>query len=147
MGLAVTLGVTQVLRYKRPMPTPFDDELKEFLDYERRERDRKSERDARIEVAIQRVADQQGLTDRKLDVFAVEVREQMKGVHARLTSLEDDAESTGNHNIESYKEQARTARDEKSKFQGYVIAAIGSISMLLLSGAGAVIWYLIVKGH
>jgi hypothetical protein len=130
-----------------PMPTAFDDELKEFLDFERRDRDRKVERDDRIERAVQRVADQQGLTDRKLDMFAVEVREQMKGVHARVSRLEDAEESTGNHNLEQIKLQNRELKDDKGQILKWIIGAMGSVAMLLLAGAGTVIWYLLVKGH
>ncbi len=133
--------------YKRPMPTPFDDELKEFLDYERRERERKTERDARLEVSLSRLADQQNLTAGKLDVFAVEMREQMKGVHSRLSALEDDAESTGNHNLETYKSQIRELKEDKGQVLKWIIGAGGSIAMLLLAGAGTVIWFLLVRGH
>jgi hypothetical protein len=133
--------------YMWAMATPFDDELRDFIEFEKRDRERKVERDDRIVAAIQRVADQQSLTDRKLDMFAVEVREQMKGVHARLSSLEDEAENTGNHNLEQIRTQNRELKEEKSVVLKYIIGAIGSVSLMLLAGAGTVIWYLIVKGH
>jgi hypothetical protein len=127
-----------------------DRRLKAYLDLEERDRGLKRERDERIERAIQHVSDGQQLTDRKLDLFAVEVREQIKGIHSRMSKLEEDAEDTGVHDLAAIREREREAKEalkeqkeQKNRLLGWIIAAMGGVGLLLLSGGATVIWYLI----
>lgn len=127
-----------------------DRRLKAYLDVEERDRVTKKDRDDRIERALQHVSDGQQLTDRKLDLFAVEVREQIKGIHSRVTKLEEEAEDTGVHDLALIRERERETKEalkeqkeQKNRLLGYIIAAMGGVGLLLLSGGATVIWYLI----
>ena len=130
------------------MPDPdLDRRLRGYLDFEERERAQKTQRESALIAVVERISNQQTLTDRKLDLFAVEVKEQLKGVQSRVSKLEDDAEDTGVTNLESLRVKVKEERDSKSRLFGYIIAGMGAIGLLSLGGAGTVIWYLITSRH
>lgn len=127
-----------------------DRRLRAYLDYDEKDRQRRSEREERLEKSLGHVSDQLQIVDRKVDLFAVEIREQVKGINARITKLEDDAEDTGVHDLNAIKEREKEAKERlkeaqqsKSQLLGWIIGAMGALGMMLLSGAATVIWYLI----
>lgn len=120
--------------------------LDEFLEFERGERIRKAERDARIEKTLEHVANAQVLTDRKLDVFAERVGQQMAGVHARLFKLETDAEITGKHSSADLRAALEAEKTKHGKTQDRQLAVIGAVLLAGLYAVGRALWDAIKKG-
>ena len=128
------------------MPNPdLDRRLSEFLEFAPHAKKDSDDRIDRLKDAVHTLTSEQQLTAQKLDAHSILVNERFAGVHARLGKLEEDVEDTGIHNIETIKTKALDATKSRYRLMAYIVAAAGAIALLLLGGAGSVIWYLITK--
>jgi hypothetical protein len=140
------------------MPTEHDDDLREYI---RAGLAQRSGDGSRIDTLI-RVIDQLNtqvqLSSQKTEAKFDLVANQIAGMNSRIGALEKDADDTGNYNLAELKAKAkeretdlearlRETKEEKQFTLKLIIGAIGAISLMLLGGAGTVIWYLLTKGN
>ena len=100
-----------------------------------------------LRKAVADCSNQIQLLGLKLDNHNTLIGERIAGISARVEKLEQAEETTGSHNIDALNKQLAEAKASEKRILGYVIAGAGSLLLLGLSGAGAVVWYLITKGH
>lgn len=120
------------------------DEL--LKDYLQKMTERQRAEDEGVKSALGSLAAQVQLLGLKMDSQASLQSERFSGLAARVDKLEKNDETTGSHNIETLNKQLADAKAGEKRIMGYVIAGAGSLLLMGLSGAGAVVWFLISKG-
>lgn len=128
-------------------------EVLRYLREDAGERRARLEREQLRDTAIQRLANEQQLTNAKLDNMNALWNERHSGLAARLEKLEDDVEDTGNFRVDELQRQleakkaelaagAQQRRDSgvwwKRSIVGWVVAAVGALFL----AAGGVAWFL-----
>ena len=128
------------------MPNPdLDRKLAEYLDRAPSARADIEHRLDGLKDGLGHLTNEHALLRQSVEAEAKMVQSQLKGISARVDKLEEDVEDTGVHNLEHIKEKAAEATKAKDRLMAYIVAAAGAVALLLLGGAGSVIWYLITK--
>lgn len=102
---------------------------------------------ASIRKAIADCTNQVQLLGLKLDNHNTLLSERIAGLSARVEKLEQAEETTGSHNLATLETKLKEERASKDRLFWAVLAAVGSVLLLGLGGAGTIVWYLLTKGH
>lgn len=92
-------------------------ELLKYLREEHAERGARKERDERRDTVLGRLTDQVTLLDKKFDVQAAQNDARFRGLEARMSAVEADAESTGNFRVDDLKAQLEAAKAKADKLE------------------------------
>ena len=120
-------------------------ELLKYLREEVGERCARQEREQRRELALERLTNNVMLMNTTLEVLKTEVHERFRGIESRVSSLEIEAEDTGNYHVESLTrqlEEARKARHDsgvwwKRSLVGWIVAGAGALFLAVAGVAWA----------
>lgn len=152
------LASTSTVGYSSTMSTPLDSDLKSYLDEGRRQRSTDGEKLDRVADAVNRLTNEHLLMRQSIESEFKLVHHQIAGINARVDKVEyklDKTEdNTGITNVEGLRSKLKDEREkveqerEKTHFvYKTIIAGLGGLMVLLLSGSGTVVWYLITNKH
>lgn len=92
--------------------------------------------------AVTKLFHQQELHETRTAAQFEKMEETLKGIHSRISKLEDDVENTGRFQIDDLKSQIETQKKESGLVRDHALRAIGGVLLLLL---GAVVSWAVKK--
>lgn len=125
--------------------SPFELELRAYLQEGRDSRVRESEKLDKVVDAVTRLTTEHQMMRLSFENKLELVQHQIAGMNARISELEKDQEVTGNGRLEALNVRIAEERDFRKNVTKIALSAVGTILTLGVGGIGTVLWYLLTK--